>query len=107
VAFVGEGFTVSAGALSAGREQVAGLVSCVESIASDVARAISGMAGSASGHAGLASALTSAAEGSTKTFGDIGAVYRYVGDGLAATAMAYDRAEQAIVASICGIGAGW
>ena len=103
---MGQGFTVDAGALSAGGQQVAGLVPAVESIASDVAQAITGMAGSASGHAGLASALMSATESSTKTFHDLGAVYRYVGESLAATASAYDQAEQACVASISRIGGG-
>jgi hypothetical protein len=103
---VGQGFTVNAGALSAGGQQVAGLVSSVESTASDVVQAITGMAGSASGHAGLASALMSAAESSTKTFLDLGAAYRHVGESLAATASVYDRAEQAVVASISGIGGG-
>ena len=103
---MGEGFTVNSGALSAGGQQVAGLVSAVESIASDVVQAITGMAGSASGHAGLGSALTSAAESSTKTFQGLGAVYQYAGESLAATATAYDRAEQASVASISRIGAG-
>ena len=104
---MGQGFTVNAGALSAGGGQVAGLASAVESIASDVAQAITGMAGSASGHAGLASALMSATESSTKAFHDLGTVYRYVGESLAAAASAYDRAEQASLASISGIGAGW
>jgi hypothetical protein len=103
---VGQGFTVNAGALSAGGQQVAGLVSCVESTASDVVHAITGMAGSASGHAGLASALMSAAESSTKTFLDLGAVYQYVGKSLAAADSAYDRAEQAVVASISRIRGG-
>ena len=103
---MGQGFTVNAGALSAGCQQVAGLVSAVESIASDVVQAITGMAGSASGHAGLASALMSAAESNSKTFLDLGAVYKYVGESLAATASAYDRTEQACVASISRIGAG-
>ncbi|HLX51923.1 MAG TPA: type VII secretion target [Streptosporangiaceae bacterium] len=101
-----QGFTVKAGALSAGGQQVAGLVSTLESIASDVVQAISGMAGSASGHAGLASALTSAAGNGAKTYHDLGAAYRYVGESLAATASAYDRAEQTLVASISGIGGG-
>jgi hypothetical protein len=103
---VGQGFTVNAGALSAGGQQVAGLVSSVESTASDVVQAITGMAESASGHAGLASALTSAADSSTKTFVDLGAVYQHVGESLAAAASAYDRAEQACVASISRIGGG-
>jgi hypothetical protein len=103
---VGQGFTVNAGALSAGGQQVAGLVSSVESIASDVVQAITEMAGPASGHAGLASALMSAAEGSAKTFLDLGAVYRHVGESLAVTASVYDRAEQAVVASISRIGGG-
>jgi len=103
---VGQGFTVKAGALSEGGQQLAGLTSSVESTASDVVQAITGMAGSASGHAGLASALMSAAESSTKTFLDLGAVYQYVGESLAAAASAYDRAEQACVASISRIGGG-
>jgi hypothetical protein len=103
---VGQGFTVNAGALSAGGQQVAGLVTSAESIASDVAQAITGMAGSASGHAGLASALMSAAESSTKTFLDLGAAYRHVGESLAATASAYDRTERALVAAISRIGGG-
>jgi hypothetical protein len=103
---VGQGFTVSAGALSAGGQQVVGLVSSVESTASDVVQAITGMAGSASGHAGLASALTSAAESSTKAFLDLGAAYQHVGKSLAATASIYDRAEQACVTSISRIGGG-
>lgn len=103
---MGQGFTVNAGALSAGGQQVAGLVSSAESIASDVVQAITGMAGSASGHAGLASALTFAAESSTRTFHDLGVVYQYVGESLAAAAGAYDRAEQACVASISRIGGG-
>ena len=103
---MGQGFTVNAGALSGGGQQVTGLVPSVESTASDVVQAITGMAGSASGHAGLASALMSAAGSSTKTFLYLGVVYRYVGEGLAATASAYDGAEQAIVASISGIGGG-
>lgn len=101
-----QGFTVNAGALSAGGQQVAGLVSSVESIACDVVQAITGMAGSASGHAGLASALMSTAESSTRTFHGFGAAYRYVGESLTATAGAYDRAEQALVASISTIGGG-
>ena len=101
---MGQGFTVKAGALSAGGQQVAGLVSSVESTASDVVQAITGMAGSASGHAGLASALTSAAECNTKIFLDLGAAYRRVGESLAVTASAYDRAERAVVASISRIG---
>ncbi len=64
------------------------------------------MAGSASGHTGLASALTSAAESSTKTFLDLGAAYRHVGESLAAAASVYDRAELAVVASISRIGGG-
>jgi hypothetical protein len=103
---VGQGFTVNAGALSAGGQQVAGLVSSLESTASDAVQAITGMAGSASGHAGLVSALMSAAESSTKTFLDLGAAYRHVGESLAATGSAYDRAEQAVVASISRIGGG-
>lgn len=103
---MGQGFTVNAGALSAGAPQVTGLVSSTESIASDVVQAITGMAGSASGHAGLASALTSAAESSTRIFLAFGAAYRHVGESLAATASAYDRAEQAIAASIASIGGG-
>lgn len=103
---MGQGFTVNAGALSAGGRQVAGLVSAVESAASDVVQAITGMAGPASGHAGLASALTSAAEGSTKTFLDLGAVYQHVGESLVATASIYDQAEQACVASVSRIGGG-
>lgn len=103
---MGQGFTVNAGALSAGGQQVAGLVSRVESVASDVVQAITGMAGSASGHAGLASALMSAADSNTKAFAGLGAVYRYVGEGLAATASGYARAEQACVAAISRIGAG-
>jgi hypothetical protein len=103
---VGQGFTVNAGALSAGGQQVAGLVPSVESIASDVVQAITGMAGSASGHAGLASALMSAADSSTKTFLDLGAAYRHVSDSLAATASNYDRAEKTVVASISRIGGG-
>jgi uncharacterized protein YukE len=101
---VSQGFTVNASALSAGSQQVADLVSSVESIASDVVQSITGMAGSASGHAGLASALMSAAENSTQTFQDFGAAYRHVGESLAATASAYDRAEQALAASISRIG---
>lgn len=97
---MGQGFTVNAGALSAGGQEVAGLVSTVESTASDIVQAISDMAGSASGHAGLASALTSAAESSTKTFLGLGAAYQHVGEGLAATASTYDRAERAIVTHI-------
>jgi hypothetical protein len=103
---VGQGFTVNAGALSAGGQQVAGLVSSVESVASDVVQALTGMAGSASGHAGLASALMSTADSSTRTFHGLGAAYRYVGESLAATASAYDRAEQALVASISTVGVG-
>lgn len=101
-----QGFTVNAGALSSGGQQVADLVSAVESTASDVVQAITGMAGSASGHAGLVSALMSAAQSNAKTFLDIGAVYRYVGTSLAAAASTYDRAEQACVASISSIGGG-
>jgi hypothetical protein len=101
---VGQGFTVKTDALSAGGQQVAGLVSAVESSGSDVVQAITGMAGSASGHAGLALALNSAAESSTRTFFVLGAVYQHVGDSLASTAGTYDRADQACVASISGIG---
>jgi hypothetical protein len=103
---VGQGFTVNAGALSAGGQQVSGFVSAVESIASDVAQAITGMAGSASGHTGLASALTSTAESSSKTFHGLGTLYQYVGDSLAATASAYDRTEQALAASASRIADG-
>lgn len=103
---MGQGFTVNAGALSAGSQRLAGLVSSVESTASDVVQTITGMAGSASGHAGLASALMVAAESSAKTFLDLGAAYRYVGESLVATASAYDRAEQSLVASISRIGGG-
>jgi hypothetical protein len=103
---VGQGFTVNAGALSAGGQEVAGLVSAVESTASDVVQAISGMAGSASGHAGLASALTSAAESSAKTFLGLGAAYQYVGESLQATTSIYDLAERACVAHISRIGGG-
>lgn len=103
---MGQGFTVDAGALAAGGRQAAGLVSEVESTASDVVKAITGMAGSASGHAGLASALTSAAESNTKTFLDLGGVYHYVGKSLEAAAITYDRVEQAIIASISRIGGG-
>ena len=103
---MGQGLTVHAGALSEGGQQVAGLVSRVESAASDAIPAITGMAGSASGHAGLASALMSAAESSTRALLGLGAAYRHVGESLAATAGVYDRAEQAAVASIAGIGSG-
>lgn len=101
-----QGYTVDSGALSAGGQQVAGFVSSVESVASDVVRAITGMAGAASGHAGLASALTSTAGNSARTFHGLGAVYQHVGDSLAATASAYDQTEQALVASISRIGYG-
>lgn len=101
-----QGFSVKAGALSVGGPQVAGLKSSVESTASDVVQAITAMAGAASGHAGLASALVSAAESSAKAFLDLGAVYEYVGESLAATASAYNETEQALVASISRIGGG-
>ena len=104
---MGQGFTVKAGALSAGGHQVAGLVSCVESVGSEVVGAITGMAGSASGHAGLASALMSAADSSTKIFLGLGVVYRYVGESLAAAASAYDGTERALAASISRVGGGW
>ncbi len=103
---MGQGFTVKPDVLSTGGQQVAGLVSCVESTASDVVQAITGMAGSASGHAGLAAALTSAAESSAKAFLDLGAAYRHVGESLAAAASVYDRTEQACVGSVSRIGGG-
>jgi len=103
---VSQGFTVSVGALSAGERQLVGFVPPVESTGSDVVQAITGMAGSASGHAGLASALMSAAESSTRTFPDLGAAYRHAGESLAAAASVYDRAEQAVVASVGRIGGG-
>lgn len=103
---MGQGFTVEAGALSAGGQQVTGLVSAVKSTAPGVVQAITGMATSASGHAGLASALMCAAESNAKAFLVLGAMYQHVSDSLAATASAYDRAEQACVASIFSIGGG-
>ncbi len=101
---MGQGFTVKADALSAGGHQVAGLVSAVESTASDVVQAITGMAGSASGHMGLASALMSAAECHTKTFRGLGTLYQHLGGSLAAAADNYDGADQTCLAHVSTIG---
>jgi hypothetical protein len=101
---MGQGFTVSTSTLSDGGQQVAGLVSSVESAASDVTRAITGMAGSASGHAGLASALTSTANSSTRAFGSLRAAYQHVSDSLTSAASIYDQAEQACTESASAIG---
>jgi hypothetical protein len=104
IEIMSQGFTVNVGALSAGGQDVAGLLSSVRSAASDVTAAISGMAGSASGHAGLASALSSVAESSAQTFLELGAAYQHVGASLAATASTYAQAERANVASVSTIG---
>lgn len=103
-AFVGQGFTVNASALSAGGQQVSDLESTIKDIGSDVSSAIKGMAGAASGHAGLASALSSAAGESADAFAGLAAVYRYVSENLESTAGSYGQAEQANVAHVSAIG---
>jgi hypothetical protein len=87
------GFTVSAGSLAAGSQDVASLLSTCEKISSDAITALTGMAGAADGHPGLAGALIAAAEEGTKAFLGIGAAYAYTGKSLESTAAAYAHAD--------------
>jgi hypothetical protein len=98
-----QGFTVSAGRLAAGSQDIASLLSTCEKISSDAVTALSGMAGAADGHPGLAGALTAATEQGTKTFLDIGAAYTYTGESLKATAASYANAERDSVQKIAAI----
>lgn len=97
------GFTVSAGRLAAGDQDIATLVSTCEKVSSDAVAALSGMAGAADGHPGLAGTLIAATEQGTKTFLDIGAAYAYTGENLKATAAAYAKAEQDSAQKIAAI----
>jgi hypothetical protein len=98
-----EGFTVSAGSLAAGSQDIASLLSICEKISSDAVAALSGMAGAAEGHPELAGALIAATEQGTKTFLNIGAAYAYTGENVKATAAAYASAEQDSAQKIAAI----
>jgi hypothetical protein len=85
---VGQGFSVNAGKLHAGSEQVSGLEGRCEVNAGDAADTLAGMADSA-GHAGLASALSRATGQGVKTFFAVGVAYGHVSSSLAASAANY------------------
>jgi|SRR5580704_6486352 hypothetical protein len=94
---MGQGFSVSAGKLQAGSQDVSGLLKQCMLVAEDAVDALAGMAGSA-GHAGLASALAGAAGQGARTFWGLGAAYQHVGASLAATSETYAGTEKAISA---------
>jgi hypothetical protein len=90
---VGEGFSVNAGKLAAGSQDLAGLQSWCAELREGSAGALQGMSGSA-GHAGLASALAGAEGRGAKAFVEMAAAYRHVIDGLAASAANYAATER-------------
>ena len=91
---VGQGFSVSAGKLRAGSQDVNDLLDRCLLIAEDAVEALGGMAGS-SGHAGLASALNGAAGQGARTFWVMGSAYQHVSTGLVASAETYSGTERA------------
>jgi hypothetical protein len=97
-----QGFTVSAGSLTQGSQDIASLLSTCEKISSEAVAALSGMAG-AVGQLGLAGALAAACDQGTKAFLDVGAAYAYTGESLKASAAAYGGAERDTARRISGI----
>lgn len=97
-----QGFTVSAASLAQGGEDIAGLLTPCERIASDAVSALGGMAGAA-GHAGLEAALLGAAQQGTKTFLDIETAYQHVGVNLDQTAHTYAATEQTNAKNVTAI----
>jgi hypothetical protein len=102
---MGQGFTVVAGSLSAGSQDIAGLFSTCEENGSDAVAALVGTAGAAAGHAALQEALLGAAGQGMKTFLDMGAAYQHVSSSLGATASTYATTEGDITTRVGAIGA--
>jgi hypothetical protein len=94
---VGQGFSVSAGKLRAGSQDVGALLDRCLLIAEDSVDALAGMADSA-GHPGLASALSGAVGQGARTFWAMGTACRHVSASLAASADNYADTEQAVAA---------
>lgn len=94
---MGQGFSVSAGRLDAGSQDVSGLLDHCMVIAEDAVGALAALAASA-GHAGLASAMTGAAGQGARTLWAMGTAYRHVSASLAASAETYASTERAIAA---------
>lgn len=83
--------------LAEGSQDIGGLLTRCETIASDSVQAIAQMA-DAAGDPGLASALGGAAEAGAKAFLNAGAAYQHVAGSLTATARNYAQAEQDLAA---------
>jgi hypothetical protein len=98
---VGGGFSVDAGKLSAGSQDMNGLRDRCETIAGDAVGALSGMAGAA-GHPGLASALSGAAGDGARTFFMIGSAYGHAGTSLTTTAQNYTNSNQSVIGNLNG-----
>lgn len=101
-----QGFTVTATGLSAGSQDVNGLLGTCKKVGSDTVSTLGSMADAAAGHGALEAALLGAAEQGVKAFLDIGAAYQYTCESLAATAGTYTSTEQDITGKIGAIGAG-
>ncbi len=94
---MGQGFSVSAGRLREGSQEIGRLRERCLIIAADAVDALAGMAGSA-GHAGLVSALGEAEGQEGRTFSALSAAYQHVSVGVAASAETYADTERGIAA---------
>jgi hypothetical protein len=99
---VGQGFSVSAGKLRAGSQDVSALLDRCLLVAQDAVESLAGMAGSA-GHPALAAALDGAAGQGARTFWAMGTAYQHISAGLTTSAETYSRADQAIAGQAAGI----